>query len=62
MGGHKYLFFFLNSDGHVTLRDDVVCRDDAEALEQACQLRYAHGVEVWKADQMIGKVQPTAGT
>lgn len=62
MDGEHYLFFFLNDQGYVGRRLDLECHNDEAALDHARKLRHVHGVEVWKATQMIGKVAPLLAT
>ena len=48
-----YRAYLLDQDGHIKLRVDLVCEDEATAKERAKQLVEGHPVELWQGDRRI---------
>ena len=48
-----YRAYLLDQDGHIKLRVDLACEDEATAKERAKQLVQGHAVERWQGDRRI---------
>ena len=51
-----YNFFRLDSQGHVTSREERECQNDSDALETARTLLDGHDIEVWVGANRVGNV------
>ena len=49
----EYRAYFLDKDGHVESRIDIICEDQATAEAKAKQLVAGHDVELWQGDKKI---------
>lgn len=48
-----YSAYFLDEDGHIQMRVDLVCADIGAAEETAKQLVDGHDVELWDGDRKV---------
>ena len=46
---------YMDADGHILNRIDLVCVDDDEAKERAKQLVDGHDVELWQMGRKIAE-------
>jgi hypothetical protein len=53
-----YHAYFIDEDGHVTLRIDLVCADEDTAMEQAKSLVDGQSIELWEAARKIATFDP----
>lgn len=51
-----YYFFRMDSQGHITSREEHECGNDPDALETARTLMDGHDIEVWLGNNRIGAV------
>ncbi|WP_426536674.1 hypothetical protein [Bradyrhizobium sp. McL0615] len=54
----EYKVYAIGPDGHIILRIDLVCDDDAAAKERARQLVDAHPIELWRGEDFLGRFEP----
>jgi hypothetical protein len=52
-----YRAYIVGEDGHFQNAIDLMCAEDAEAIERARQLVDGHGVELWQGARMIGRFE-----
>ena len=57
----KYHAYFIDGDGRVTQRIDLVCVDEDTAMEQAKSLVDGQPIELWEADRKIATFDPVSG-
>lgn len=55
----EYRACFLQEDGHIVKRFDLVCLDDEAAKGRARQLVDGHDVELWQLDRYIARPSST---
>lgn len=48
-----YRAYLVGADGHIFKAVDLVCADDAEAIEKAMQLMDGHDIELWQLDRKV---------
>lgn len=48
-----YRAYFIDLDGHIVRRIDILCDDDEAAKEQAQKLVDSHDVELWQLNRRI---------
>ena len=53
-----YRLCFLEPDGHVRGTLDIICEDDAKAIERAARFNHEHVVEVWAGARLIKRLDP----
>lgn len=53
----EYRAFLVGKDGHFDGAVQMVCRNDAEAIQRAKQLVIGHDVELWQLDRKIATFQ-----
>jgi hypothetical protein len=51
----EYRAYKIGHDGRFFGAVELVCADDAEAMEQAKQLVDGHDIELWQLDRMVAK-------
>lgn len=52
-----YYAYFLDEDGHITGRVEVVGQNDDDAKESAKQLVDCHAVELWQETRMVARFE-----
>ena len=57
----KYHAYFIDGDGHVTQRIDLVCADEDTAMDQVKSLVDGQPIELWEADRKIATFDPVSG-
>jgi hypothetical protein len=50
---HGYRAYILGPDGHVQGRVDLLCENDAVAIQLAKQLVDGHDVELWELGRLV---------
>jgi hypothetical protein len=53
----EYRVYTVGTDGHFFSSAEMVCADDAEAMEQAKLLVDGYDVELWQRDRKIAKFE-----
>jgi hypothetical protein len=53
-----YQAYVIGPDGHITMRVDLHCADEAAAREGAKQLVNGQAVELWQQDRRIATFKP----
>lgn len=53
----RYRINCLDSHGHITLAQEVACRDDLDALAEAERLCEHNDVEVWDQSRLVARVK-----
>ena len=48
-----YRLYFLDSENHIRRRMDLVCRDDAHAIETVAEHAPRGGVELWQGARLV---------
>ena len=48
-----YRAYLMDTDGHIFRSVELVCADDAEAIEQAQRLAEGHDVELWQLNRKV---------
>jgi hypothetical protein len=56
----EYRAFLVGEDGHFTGFEEMVCDDDAAALERAGQLVDGHDVELWNGARLVKLLKHTS--
>jgi hypothetical protein len=57
---HRYSAYFLDEDGHIEMRVDLVCEGIDTAKEKAKQLVSDQDVELWDGDRKVATFGPEA--
>jgi len=55
-GQQSYRAYLIGPDGHMVGREDLICSNDAEAIEQATGFTDKHEVEVWNGPRLVTKL------
>ena len=53
-----YRVYFLDDDGHVFAREDIIADNDEEAVHSATQLQNGQAIEVWQRDRRVALIEP----
>ena len=56
----EYRAFLVGSDGHFSGFEEMVCDDDAKAIEKAERLVDGHDVELWNGARLVVLLQHTS--
>jgi hypothetical protein len=54
----SYEAYVVGSDGHISMRIDLHCTDEAAAKESAQQLVDGQAVELWQGDRRLATFIP----
>jgi hypothetical protein len=56
--GTVYRIYTRDDDGHfVGVPREIVCKDDAEAIKQAMQIKDGKALEVWDHDRQVAEIK-----
>jgi hypothetical protein len=60
--GHmaEYPAYFVGDDDHLIGFEEMVCRDDGEAVASAKRLLGDHDIEVWSGDRLVIRLKHTS--
>ena len=50
----EFRAYFLDEDGHIENRINIVCEDETTAEDKVKRLLAGHDVELWQGDRKIG--------
>jgi hypothetical protein len=53
-----YRAYFLDDDGRVFAREDIIAENDEEAVLAASQLQNDRAIEVWQLDRRVALIEP----
>jgi hypothetical protein len=56
----EYRAFIVGGDGHFSGFEELVCDDDAKAIEKAKRLVDGHDVELWNGARLVVVLQHTS--
>jgi hypothetical protein len=56
----EYRAYFVGGDGHFFNFEEMVCDDDAKAIERTERLVDGHDIELWSGARFIAKLQHTS--
>ena len=48
-----YRVYLMGTDGHIFKSVELICADEAEAIEHAQRLAIGHDVELWQLDRKV---------
>ena len=52
-----YRAYFLDDDGRVFAREDIIAENDEEAVLSATQLQNGRAIEVWQLDRRVALIE-----
>jgi hypothetical protein len=52
-----YRAYFMDGDGHVVAREDIIAENDEEAVLAATQLQNGQPIEVWQLDRKVALIK-----
>jgi hypothetical protein len=52
----EYRVYSIGDDGHIIRSTPLVCKDDAEAMEQASKIGQEHTLEIWSGERLVGRL------
>jgi hypothetical protein len=53
----EYRVYVVGSDGHFIGSSELVCDDDAQAIEQAEQLLDGHDLQIWNGPRYVQRLK-----
>jgi len=56
----EYPAYFVGDDDHLIGFEEMVCRDDGEAVASAKRLLGDHDIEVWSGDRLVIRLKHTS--
>ncbi len=54
---NDYFFRSFDSQGAVTLRQNLVCRDDLAALDEGVRRSKRRSIEIWDGPRLVARVK-----
>jgi hypothetical protein len=52
----EYRVYSIGADGHIIRSTPLVCKDDAEAMEQARKIGHEHTLEIWSGERFVARI------